>query len=438
MRRSELTILLPPAELKSNGEIVSRVYPLTITGTVHTPYVIVEDIHISPGNGVLDIRMTGEGVFDRRHTIGVSNTALPQAAATEMQPLEIRLLNLNPDAAVYVVLVISTVEAVGSGPPVTFGGAVRFRGTLPLGTDGKPPTDMNDRAGNKSVIADGPLWSAVLTVNDTFEVRNIRDITSQVRVLAPTGSGRIPVTGGGRRVIIVKKDGVTMEVEADTLDFRNIFELDLPSSGTVSILGLLAESIAGDVIQNGAIKSVHIEPGAIITNRLADNAVTPAKLDRSYSESGHTHDNRYYTESEVNSLLAGKSNVGHTHPPNLQVGSGGDNSTPVLLNISTGIRNVPSYEGSIQTLSADFNHVARANINNINGAFTITHQVNTVTTPRVTPGYDAYAAGGTLAVGQNVTRLGTVAVSQGGSTWWQVHHYTRGICWMVSSHLTAV
>lgn len=32
-----------------------------------------------------------------------------------------------------------------------------------------------------------------------------------------------------------------------------------------------------------------------------------------YSVIGHTHDSRYYTESEVDSLLSGKSNTGHTH-----------------------------------------------------------------------------------------------------------------------------
>lgn len=31
------------------------------------------------------------------------------------------------------------------------------------------------------------------------------------------------------------------------------------------------------------------------------------------SNTGHTHDDRYYTESEVNSLLSGKTNNGHTH-----------------------------------------------------------------------------------------------------------------------------
>ena len=33
----------------------------------------------------------------------------------------------------------------------------------------------------------------------------------------------------------------------------------------------------------------------------------------SYSPTGHTHDDRYYTESEVNDLLAKKSDTGHTH-----------------------------------------------------------------------------------------------------------------------------
>lgn len=32
-----------------------------------------------------------------------------------------------------------------------------------------------------------------------------------------------------------------------------------------------------------------------------------------YPPEGHTHDDRYYTESEVDSKLSGKANVGHTH-----------------------------------------------------------------------------------------------------------------------------
>ena len=37
------------------------------------------------------------------------------------------------------------------------------------------------------------------------------------------------------------------------------------------------------------------------------------KITTTYSKNGHTHDDRYYTEAEVNNLLAGKANTSHTH-----------------------------------------------------------------------------------------------------------------------------
>lgn len=333
MRKSELTILLPPATLDDGGNITSRIYPLTITGTVYTPMVYVDDVHISPGNGVVDVAMTGEGLYNRQHTIGVSSTALPQAVATEMHPLEIRLLNLNPDSAVHVTVLLSSVEARSSGPPVSFGGAVRFRGMLPLGTDGERPANMGDRAGDKSVMADGPLWGAVLTVNDTFAVRNIRDITSQIRVLSPTGTGKIPVTGGSRRVIIVKKDGVTLEVEAESLDFRNIFDVAVTSGGNVQILGLLADAVAGSVIQNGTIVGAKLADESVDTRVLADASVTPAKLDRGYADSVHGHSIAQVTG--LASQLSGKANTGHTHllnaTPNIELVVSGSYITSGVL-----------------------------------------------------------------------------------------------------------
>ena len=38
------------------------------------------------------------------------------------------------------------------------------------------------------------------------------------------------------------------------------------------------------------------------------------QINTTYSKVGHTHDDRYYTEAEVNNLLAGKANSSHTHP----------------------------------------------------------------------------------------------------------------------------
>lgn len=42
----------------------------------------------------------------------------------------------------------------------------------------------------------------------------------------------------------------------------------------------------------------------------------------SYAASGHTHDDRYYTESEMNTKLSGKSNTDHTHKNVNDIGSG--------------------------------------------------------------------------------------------------------------------
>ena len=63
----------------------------------------------------------------------------------------------------------------------------------------------------------------------------------------------------------------------------------------------------------------------------------------SYAASGHTHDDRYYTEAEVNTKLAGKSNTDHTHNTS---------------SISGGNANYAGYAGPIESAHID---VLRAN-----------------------------------------------------------------------------
>lgn len=46
--------------------------------------------------------------------------------------------------------------------------------------------------------------------------------------------------------------------------------------------------------------------------------------------SSHTHDARYYTESEVDALLGGKSDTGHTHDHGSLTGTGDDDHTQYL------------------------------------------------------------------------------------------------------------
>lgn len=54
-----------------------------------------------------------------------------------------------------------------------------------------------------------------------------------------------------------------------------------------------------------------------------------------FAAKSHTHDERYYTESEMDGKLAGKSNTGHTHTKD-QVGLGNvDNTADVNKNVAT-------------------------------------------------------------------------------------------------------
>lgn len=52
------------------------------------------------------------------------------------------------------------------------------------------------------------------------------------------------------------------------------------------------------------------------------------------SDKGHTHDSRYYTESEVESLLAGKSDKGHTHDSRYYTKSEANNLLAAMANNS--------------------------------------------------------------------------------------------------------
>ena len=55
------------------------------------------------------------------------------------------------------------------------------------------------------------------------------------------------------------------------------------------------------------------------------------KITTTYSKNGHTHDDRYYTEAEVNSLLGGKANTSGTYS-NLTVGNAGSATNATYAN----------------------------------------------------------------------------------------------------------
>ena len=76
---------------------------------------------------------------------------------------------------------------------------------------------------------------------------------------------------------------------------------------------------------NGDYRAVRVarSDSAATAQACTGNAATATKatqdsdgnqINTTYSKNGHTHDDRYYTEAEVNNLLAGKANSSHTHP----------------------------------------------------------------------------------------------------------------------------
>lgn len=268
MIRQEITLQLPPARLQDNGDILARAFPLMLAGTPEAWQINVEDIYIAPSTGVVEVQMSGPGVAaERRHTIGAVQTALPQAWASQMAPLHITLSNLNPDSMVHVVIVLNVVETLG-GRGNAYGGGVRFQGAYPLGTDGSATTDAGaGTAGTTVRMADGHWFHAFLTVDAHYTLRNIRDITGQVRVLAPTGTGTIP-TGGTIVAIIVKKGGVTLEASTTTLDIPNWLDPSAPGGGAVEIGNIAA----------GTILEAMLASDSVTTGKIKDGNVTPAKL----------------------------------------------------------------------------------------------------------------------------------------------------------------
>lgn len=77
------------------------------------------------------------------------------------------------------------------------------------------------------------------------------------------------------------------------------------------------------------------------------------KAEAGVSAVGHTHDDRYYTETEMDNFLSGKSNTGHTHDDRYYTEAETDNA------ISTAIANVvdsaPEVLNTLNELSASLN-----------------------------------------------------------------------------------
>ena len=112
-------------------------------------------------------------------------------------------------------------------------------------------------------------------------------------------------------------------------------------NGGVGLNQLANNSVSEDKLVDGAVDTVKIANGAVTADKLAEGVipeipevtlaslgVTATAQELNYTDGvtsniqtqlngkaavSHTHDDRYYTESETNNLLAAKANTSHTH-----------------------------------------------------------------------------------------------------------------------------
>lgn len=113
------------------------------------------------------------------------------------------------------------------------------------------------------------------------------------------------LTKSGSTITLRGSDGSTFNVTDSNTVYGN---------ATASAAGLMSATDKSklDSVASGANKTVVDSAlSSTSTNPVQNKVVNSALAGK--SNTGHTHDERYYTESEMDTKLAGKSNTGHKH-----------------------------------------------------------------------------------------------------------------------------
>lgn len=197
---------------------------------------------------------------------------------------------------------------------------VKMNGTQSAGSsdyiaraDHVHPTDTSRAASNHShgsLVNDGALNSDITSVNKvavtdaTNKLKTIsklpldkvthQDISGKANVNHSHDSASSSANGFLSKEDKSKLDGIATEAN------KTVVDSSLSSSSTNPVQNKIVTNAL-----NGKANSSHTHSISNITN-------LQSALD-SKSETGHTHDDRYYTETEMNTKLNGKANSSHTH-----------------------------------------------------------------------------------------------------------------------------
>lgn len=215
---------------------------------------------------------------------------------------------------------------------------VKMNGTQSAGSsdyiaraDHVHPTDTSRAASNHShgsLVNDGALNSDITSVNKvavtdaTNKLKTIsklpldkvthQDISGKANVNHSHDSASSSANGFLSKEDKSKLDGIAIEAN------KTVVDSSLSSSSTNPVQNKVVNSAL-----SGKANSSHSHSISNITN-------LQSALD-SKSETGHTHDDRYYTETEMNTKLQSKSDINHNH-----------NNTYSLLNHQhTGLNGIP-------------------------------------------------------------------------------------------------
>lgn len=197
---------------------------------------------------------------------------------------------------------------------------VKMNGTQSAGSsdyiaraDHVHPTDTSRAASNHShgsLVNDGALNSDITSVNKvavtdaTNKLKTIsklpldkvthQDISGKANVNHSHDSASSSANGFLSKEDKSKLDGIATEAN------KTVVDSSLSSSSNNPVQNKIVTNAL-----NGKANSSHSHSISNITN-------LQSTLD-SKSETGHTHDDRYYTETEMNTKLNGKANSSHTH-----------------------------------------------------------------------------------------------------------------------------
>ena len=197
---------------------------------------------------------------------------------------------------------------------------VKMNGTQSAGSsdyiaraDHVHPVDTSRAASNHghgSLVNDGALNSDITSVNKvavtdaTNKLKTIsklpldkvthQDISGKANVNHSHDSASSSANGFLSKEAKSKLDGIATEAN------KTVVDSSLSSSSNNPVQNKIVTNAL-----NGKANSSHSHSISNITN-------LQSALD-SKSETGHTHDDRYYTETEMNTKLNGKANSSHTH-----------------------------------------------------------------------------------------------------------------------------